>query len=70
MTDLRSSPLTEYADHVVIAPIEGAQGSVSHTAMVAAVQAIIAELMDADARRAVGRAEEAWNRLDLLDDQP
>ena len=42
LTDLHSSPLNTYADHVVITPIEGINPTPSLTAMVAVVQSILA----------------------------
>ncbi|MFA3839056.1 hypothetical protein [Streptomyces aureus] len=69
LTDLRSSPLTEDADHVIVTPIEGVGGTVSLTAMVAATQAIIGELTDTETGRASGQVQQAWNDLDLMDDQ-
>ena len=70
LTDLRSSPLAEDAHHVIVTPIEGVQGTASLTAMVAAVQAILGELTDTETGRASGRVQQAWNDLDLMDDQP
>ncbi|KUN30281.1 transcriptional regulator [Streptomyces antibioticus] len=70
LTDLRSSPLAEDADHMILTPIEGVRGTVSLTAMVAVTQAILSELTDAEAGRASGRVQKAWNDLDLMDDQP
>ncbi|MEV5516079.1 MurR/RpiR family transcriptional regulator [Streptomyces flaveolus] len=70
LTDLRSSPLAEDADHLIVTPIEGVQGTVSLTAMVAVTQAILGELTDAEAGRASGQVQQAWNDLDLMDDQP
>ncbi|WP_327391127.1 hypothetical protein OG728_37575 [Streptomyces microflavus] len=70
LTDLRSSPLAEDAHHVIVTPVEGIQGTASLTAMVATVQAILGELTDAEAGRAAGRVQQAWNDLDLMDDQP
>ncbi|MFC6063973.1 MurR/RpiR family transcriptional regulator [Streptomyces ochraceiscleroticus] len=71
LTDLHSSPLAEDADHLVVTPIEGLHSTPSLTAMVSAVQAIVAELgASPDRLRSVGRVEHAWNELDLMDDQP
>lgn len=70
LTDLRSSPLAEDADHLIVTPIEGVQGTVSLTAMVAVIQAILGELTDAESSRAAGQVQQAWNDLDLMDDQP
>ncbi|MEV0281287.1 MurR/RpiR family transcriptional regulator [Streptomyces sp. NPDC050610] len=71
LTDLHSSPLAEDADHLLVTPIEGLHSTPSLTAMVSAVQAIVAELgSSADRLRSVGRVEHAWNTLDLMDDQP
>ncbi|MFF8743875.1 hypothetical protein [Streptomyces californicus] len=70
LTDLRSSPLAEDAHHLVVTPTEGVQGTASLTAMVAAVQAILGELTDAESSRTAGRVQQAWNDLDLMDDQP
>ncbi|NBE50414.1 SIS domain-containing protein [Streptomyces sp. YC537] len=71
LTDLHSSPLAEDADHLLVTPIEGLHSTPSLTAMVSAVQAIVAELgTSADRLRSVGRVEHAWNELDLMDDQP
>ncbi|MFJ8794367.1 MurR/RpiR family transcriptional regulator [Streptomyces sp. NPDC102462] len=69
-TDLRSSPLAEYADHVVVTPIEGVGSGPSLTAMVAGVQAILSELSDTDAVRTSGEIQQIWQDLDLMDDQP
>ncbi|GAA0465587.1 MurR/RpiR family transcriptional regulator [Streptomyces olivaceiscleroticus] len=70
LTDLRSSPLAEDADHLIVTPIEGIRGTVSLTAMVAVTQAILGELTDAGTSRASGQIQQAWNDLDLMDDQP
>ncbi|MDV6284064.1 MurR/RpiR family transcriptional regulator [Rhodococcus jostii] len=70
LTDLHSSPLNAYADHVVITPIEGINATPSLTAMVAVVHAILAQLESSGARSSVGRIEQAWETLDLMDDQP
>ncbi|WP_240193869.1 MULTISPECIES: MurR/RpiR family transcriptional regulator [unclassified Gordonia (in: high G+C Gram-positive bacteria)] len=72
LTDLHSSPLNADADHTVITPIEGVGASPSLTAMVAVVHAILAELTelaDPAHRGVVGAIEQAWNALDLMDDQ-
>ena len=70
LTDLRSSPLAKDAHHLIVTPIEGVHGTASLTAMVAATQAIIGELTDAGSSRASGQVQQAWNVLDLMDDQP
>ncbi|MGW7072990.1 MurR/RpiR family transcriptional regulator [Streptomyces sp. NPDC054855] len=71
LTDLHSSPLAEDADHLLVTPIEGLYSTPSLTAMVSAVQAVVAELGASDGRLgSVGRVERAWNELDLMDDQP
>ncbi|WP_051830663.1 MurR/RpiR family transcriptional regulator [Streptomyces violens] len=70
LTDLRSSPLAEDADHMILTPIEGVRGTVSLTAMVAVTQAILGELTDTKTGRASGQVQQAWNDLDLMDDQP
>lgn len=70
LTDLRSSPLAEYADHLIVTPVESVQAGPSLTAMVAAVQAVLSELADDDAVRASGRVQRMWQELDLMDDQP
>ncbi|MFJ1914436.1 MurR/RpiR family transcriptional regulator [Streptomyces sp. NPDC088147] len=70
LTDLHASTLSAVADHVVVAPIEGVRSAPSLTAMVAVVQAVIAALAATpDAVKAVGRVEQVWLRLDLLDDE-
>ncbi len=69
LTDLHSSPLNAHADHVVITPIEGVNETPSLTAMLAVVQAILAELEGSTARLAAGRIEQSWDALDLMDDQ-
>ncbi|BDD84771.1 transcriptional regulator [Tsukamurella pulmonis] len=72
LTDLRSSPLAADATHTVVTPIEGIDAGPSLTAMVAVVHAILAEmaqLADPDRLGTAGRIEQAWNRLDLMDDQ-
>ncbi|KXO98329.1 MurR/RpiR family transcriptional regulator [Tsukamurella pseudospumae] len=72
LTDLRASPLTADAAHAVITPIEGIDPAPSLTAMVGVVQAILAELRalaEPDRRGTAGRIEQAWNSLDLMDDQ-
>lgn len=52
-------------------PIEGLHSTPSLTAMVSAVQAVVAELgASPDRLRSVGRVERAWNEMDLMDDQP
>jgi DNA-binding MurR/RpiR family transcriptional regulator len=70
LTDLGSSPLAEYADHLIVTPVEGIQAGPSLTAMVAAVQAVLSELTDDDAIRASGQVQQMWQELDLMDDQP
>lgn len=69
LTDLHSSPLNTDADHVVITPIESAGAAPSLTAMVAVVQAILAELEESTTKASTGRVERAWDDLDLMDDQ-
>ncbi|WP_329537498.1 hypothetical protein OG568_54785 (plasmid) [Streptomyces sp. NBC_01450] len=70
LTDLGSSPLGEYADHLIVTSVEGIQAGPSLTAMVAAVQAVLSELTDDDAIRASRRVQQMRQELDLLDDQP
>lgn len=69
-TDLRSSPLAEDADHLIVTPIEGMHAAPSVTAMVAAVQAVVSELMDDHAIRSSDRVKQMWQNLDLMDDHP
>ncbi|TSD49758.1 MurR/RpiR family transcriptional regulator [Rhodococcus sp. KBS0724] len=69
LTDLRSSRLADDAAHLIVSPIEGIDGSVSVTAMVAAVQAVLGELRDPDSDRAAGVVQKVWNELDLMDNQ-
>ncbi|MER6274683.1 MurR/RpiR family transcriptional regulator [Streptomyces sp900105755] len=70
LTDLRSSPLAEDADHLIVTPIEGLHAGPSLTAVVAAVQAVLSELADDGALRAFGDIQQMWQDLDLMDDQP
>ncbi|WP_435057324.1 MurR/RpiR family transcriptional regulator [Streptomyces sp. bgisy060] len=70
LTDLSASPLAEEADHLVVTPIEGVHAGPSVTAMVAAVQALLAELGDDDAVRSSGAVQQIWQELDLMDDRP
>lgn len=70
LTDLRSSPLNASAHHVVVTPIEGIDVTPSLTAMVAVVQAVLAQLESSVSRASIGRIESAWYDLDLMDDQP
>jgi DNA-binding MurR/RpiR family transcriptional regulator len=70
LTDLRSSPLAEDADHLIVTPVEAVYPGPSLTGVVAAVQAVLGELADDDAVRASGRIQQMWQDLDLLDDQP
>ncbi|MFC1442422.1 MurR/RpiR family transcriptional regulator [Streptacidiphilus sp. N1-10] len=70
LTDLRSSPLADDADHLIITPIEATHPGPSLTGVVAAVQAVLSELADDDAARASGRVQQLWQELDLMDDQP
>lgn len=70
LTDLHSSPLNADADHVVITPIEGVGVAPSLTAMVSVVHAILAELEESASVSSVGRIEQAWHELGLMDDQP
>lgn len=70
LTDLRSSPLAEDADHLIVTPVEAIFPGPSVTGVVAAVQAILGELADDDAIRAAGRVQQMWQDLDLMDDQP
>ncbi|MGW7541385.1 MurR/RpiR family transcriptional regulator [Streptomyces sp. NPDC054770] len=70
LTDLGSSPLAEYADHLIVTPVEGVHDAPSLTAMVAAVQAVLSELADEAAVSAAGRVQQLWQDLDLMDDQP
>jgi DNA-binding MurR/RpiR family transcriptional regulator len=69
LTDLNSSPLSVSADHVVITPIEGIDATPSLTAMVSVVHALLAQLGSLPMPSSVGRAEQAWEALDLMDDQ-
>jgi DNA-binding MurR/RpiR family transcriptional regulator len=70
LTDLRTSPLAEHADHLIVTPIEAIYPGPSVTGVVAAVQAILGELADDDAVRATGPIQQMWQELDLMDDQP
>lgn len=70
LTDLHSSPLNADADHVVITPIEGVGAAPSLTAMVSVVHAILAELEESASKSSVGRIEQAWDKLGLMDEQP
>ncbi|MEV8434902.1 MurR/RpiR family transcriptional regulator (plasmid) [Streptomyces sp. HUAS 31] len=69
ITDLHASPLAAIADHVVVAPIESGRPTPSLTAMVAVIQAVVAALpVTPEAVRAVGRVEQLWQRLGLMDE--
>ncbi|TGA90907.1 MurR/RpiR family transcriptional regulator [Streptomyces sp. MZ04] len=68
ITDLRSSPLAEDADHVIVVPTEGVRSLPSFTAAVSVVQAILAELSGTQTTVAYGQVEQAWQRMDLMDD--
>ncbi|MGJ0184614.1 MurR/RpiR family transcriptional regulator [Corynebacterium glyciniphilum] len=69
LTDLRSSPLNDDADHVVLTPIEGVDATPSLTAMVSVVQAILAVLARSSTRSSPAAVEKAWEMLGLMDDQ-
>lgn len=69
LTDLRSSPLNDDADHVVLTPIEGVDATPSLTAMVSVVQAILAVLARSSTRSSPAAVEKAWEILGLMDDQ-
>ncbi|MGV2982062.1 MurR/RpiR family transcriptional regulator [Microbacterium sp. AGC85] len=69
LTDLHSSPLNSHADNVVITPIGGVDETPSLTAMLAVVQAILAELSVLTPRNTAGQIERSWEALDLMDDQ-
>lgn len=70
VTDRRSSPLTEAADHIVVLPSEGVSSFPSLTAASAVVHGILAELTRLggdDARQAMERTEATWARMGLFD---
>lgn len=69
LTDLRSSPLNDDADHIVLTPIEGVDATPSLTAIVSVVQAILAVLACSSARSSPAAVEKAWETLGLMDDQ-
>ncbi|WP_455352569.1 MurR/RpiR family transcriptional regulator [Streptomyces sp. SYSU K217416] len=69
LTELRSTPLADHADHVIVVPTEAVRGLTSVTAMVSAVQAIVAELAEPAAVRAFSRVERAWHDMNLIEDQ-
>lgn len=68
-TDLRSSPLCESADHVVVTPMESIGATPSLTALVAAIQALLSELEKAAPQATVRAIERSWETLGLMDDQ-
>ncbi|MHA6804705.1 MurR/RpiR family transcriptional regulator [Salinifilum ghardaiensis] len=73
ITDQRSTPLASAGDHVVIVPSEGASLFPSMAAALTTAHAIAAEIAAADTegvRAALAECEEAWHRLDLMEDQP
>nr|WP_260173759.1 MurR/RpiR family transcriptional regulator [Nocardioides albus] len=69
ITDLRSSPLSAFADHVVAAPITNVDRTPSLTAMVAVVQAIISEYTTRESAAVAGRIEKTWDKLGLMFEQ-
>ncbi len=73
ITDRRATPLTDAGDHVLIIPSEGASLFPSLTAAVALVHGILNQIVATDTERvraAVADSDEAWRRLDLMEDQP
>jgi DNA-binding MurR/RpiR family transcriptional regulator len=71
LTDLRRSALTELADHVVTVPCEGTSHFPSLTASMAVVHAILAEItrtLGDQARDAMRKTEDLWQRMNLMCD--
>lgn len=71
LTDLRRSALTELADHVVTVPCEGTSHFPSLTASMAVVHAILAEItrtLGDQARHAMRKTEDLWQRMNLMCD--
>ncbi|MQA08360.1 MAG: SIS domain-containing protein [Pseudonocardiaceae bacterium] len=69
ITDLRSSPLVDASDLVIVVPSEGVIGFPSLTPAVAAVHAVLAELGrlgGARVRKAMERSDAVWQRMGLF----
>lgn len=69
LTDLRTSPLAEHADHVLIIPSEGASSFPSLTAASAVIHALLAEITQIggeEVRQAMLGTEEVWSRMGLF----
>ncbi|MFD7919962.1 MurR/RpiR family transcriptional regulator [Streptomyces sp. NPDC059740] len=69
LTDSASTPLAEAAHHVLVVPAEGAAFFPALTAAVAVAQALCARLAALDPARtgdSLRRAEELWDRFDVL----
>ncbi|MDN5853751.1 MAG: RpiR family transcriptional regulator, partial [Actinomycetia bacterium] len=69
LTDRRSTPFTELADHAVIVPSEGAGTFPSLAAVMTVVNCVIAEITAYDEpriREAVMRTESIWRANDLF----
>lgn len=73
ITDRHSSPLAAAGDHVVIVPSEGSSLFPSMAAALTTAHAIAAEIAASDTegvRAALAECDDAWHRLDLMEDQP
>lgn len=69
LSDRRSTPLFELADHAVIVPSEGAGTFPSLTAAMTVVNSILAEIAEYDedrVRASISRAESVWRANDLF----
>jgi DNA-binding MurR/RpiR family transcriptional regulator len=73
VTDQRTSPLTQAADHVVVVPSEGASSFPSLASAMSLIHAVLAELArlgGQDMPGAMSRTESTWRRMRLFHRQP
>lgn len=73
VTDQRTSPLTQPADHVLVVPSEGASSFPSLTPAMSLMHAVLAELArlgGQDVQHAMSRTETTWRRMRLFHRQP
>lgn len=69
LTDMRTSPLAEHANQMLVIPSEGASTFPSLTAASSVVHALLAEMVKLggeESRQAILGAEETWSRMDLF----
>ena len=69
LTDIRTSPLAEHADQMLVIPSEGASTFPSLTPAASVVHALLAEIVKLggeESRQAILGAEETWSRMGLF----